>query len=129
MADCCTNGSLDLGCVGFCDTISTGVLAPEDGTYVISLIGAGGFVSYEFTEGEEIAFTNPFNEDAVAVFQILLDGIPLESGIYDCFQVKVNAGVNLTGSAGENTFNTYFDGRLIDSFSNNADVNTINIFL
>lgn len=95
MADCCDNTPVDLGCVGFCDTISTGVNAPATGTYVISLIGAGGYASYTFTIGQEITFTNPFNEDAIAIFQILRNGEPVLSGIYDCFQVKVNAAINL----------------------------------
>lgn len=95
MADCCTSGSLDLSCVGFCDTISTGVIAPATDTYIISLVGAGGYASFDFTAGEEIAFTNPFNEDAIAVFQILRNGVALTSGIYDCFQVKVNAAISL----------------------------------
>lgn len=95
MADCCTNGSLDLGCVGFCGTIETGVNAPATDTYVISLVGVGGYASYTFTVGTEITFTNPFNEDAVAVFQILRNGVALTSGVYDCFQVKVNAAISL----------------------------------
>lgn len=130
MSDCCQNTPLDLGCVGFCDTISTGVNAPSTGTYVISLVGAGGYASYDFTNGEEITFTNPFNEDAVAVFQILKDGSPVTSGIYDCFQVKVNAGVNLAQveEGGENTFNVYYNGFQIDSFSSSDDIVTINIY-
>lgn len=95
MADCCSDGALNLGCVGFCDTIETGVLAPSTGTYVISLIGSGGYASYAFTIGTEITFTNPFNEDSVAVFQILLDGEPVSSGIYECFQIKVNPAISL----------------------------------
>lgn len=98
---------MDLSCVGFCGTISTGVLAPATDIYVISLIGAGGFASYSFTAGEEITFTNPFNEDAIAVFQILRNGVPVTSGIYDCFQVKVTAGVSLVTQTEENCMPIY----------------------
>lgn len=94
MADCCEN-IMDLGCVGFCDTIETGVNAPATDTYVISVIGAGGTASYDFTIGEEIAFGNPFNEDAITVFQILRNGTAVQSGIYDCFQVKITAAISL----------------------------------
>lgn len=95
MADCCTDGFLDLGCVGFCDTIETGVNAPATGEYVISLVGVGGYASYTFTIGTEITFENPFNEDSVAVFQILRNGEPLSSGVYECFQVKINPAISL----------------------------------
>lgn len=94
MNDCCDN-ILDIGCVGFCDTIETGVSAPATDTYVISLVGAGGFASYTFTIGEEITFTNPFNEDSVTVFQILRNGVAVSSGIYDCFQVTIKPAISL----------------------------------
>lgn len=125
MADCCSS-TLNLGCVGFCGTISTGVLAPATGTYVISLIGAGGYASFDFTEGEEITFTNPFNEDSVAVFQILRSGNPIEDEAeHDCFQVQVTAGINLVEAATEeqeNTFQFYLDGELIDSFTSSDNL-------
>lgn len=130
MADCCTN-IMDLGCVGFCDTISTGVTAPATDTYVISLIGAGGYASYDFTIGEEIAFENPFNEDSTAVFQILRNGVAITSGIYDCFQVKVTAGINLVTaeSAGdENTFNIFLNGSLVETFTSTDNEVNINIY-
>lgn len=94
MSDCCSN-ILDLGCVGFCDTIETGVNAPATDTYVISLVGVGGYASYDFTIGTEITFTNPFNEDDVAVFQILRNGVVVENGIYDCYQVKIKTAISL----------------------------------
>lgn len=94
MSDCCAE-IYDLGCVGFCDTISTGVTAPATDTYVISLVGVGGYASYTFTIGTEITFTNPFNEDSVSVFQILRGGVAISSGIYDCFQVRVKTAISL----------------------------------
>lgn len=94
MNDCCDN-ILDIGCVGFCDTIETGVSAPATDTYVISLVGAGGFASYTFTIGQEITFTNPFNEDSVTVFQILRNGVAVSSGVYDCFQVTIKPAISL----------------------------------
>lgn len=127
--DCCENIQ-DLGCFGFCDTIVTGVEAPASGTYIISLVGGGGIASYEFTAGDEITFTNPFNEDSVAVFQILMDGTPVSNGIYDCYQVKVTSGVNIAQAetSGVNSFNVYYNGVLIDSFNSSDSVVTINIY-
>lgn len=126
---CCDN-IYDLGCIGFCDTISTGVDAATTGTYVISLVGGGGIASYTFTAGDEITFTNPFNEDSVAVFQILKDGEPVANGIYDCYQVTVRSGVNIAQAetSGVNTFNVYYNGVLIDSFDSSDSVVTINIY-
>lgn len=127
--ECCDN-ILDLGCVGYCDTIETGVTAPATATYKISLVGSGGVVEYDFTSGAEIRFTNPFNEDSVAVFQILRNGVPLTSGVYDCFQVKVKSGLNTTGSTTDitNTFNVYYNGTLIDTVESSDTTVTINIF-
>lgn len=130
MADCCSN-TLDLGCVGFCDTISTGITAPDTGTYVISLIGAGGVASFDFTIGEEIRFTNPFNEDATAIFQILRNGTVVENGIYDCYEVKVTAGMTLAAATNEgilNTFNTYLNGVLINSFTSTDTTVNVNVY-
>lgn len=97
MNNCCSS-ILDIGCIGFCDTISTGVTAPASDTYVISVVGSGGYASYVFTAGQEITFTNPFNEDSTVIFQILRDGAVISSGIYDCFQVEVKSGINITGN-------------------------------
>lgn len=130
MADCCSN-IYDLGCVGFCDTIETGVTAPATGTYVISLIGAGGVASFDFTAGEEIRFVNPFNEDSVAVFQILRSGIVVENGVYDCYEVKVTAGLTLAAASNDvilNTFNVYLNGVLIDTFTSTDTTVNINIY-
>lgn len=128
--DCCEDGYLDLGCVGFCDTIETGVTAPATDTYVISLVGAGGYASYSFTSGQEITFTNPFNEDSVAIFQILRNGVAISSGVYECFKVKVNAGVSLVeaGDEGVNTFNVYLNGVLVDTFDSSESIININIY-
>lgn len=128
--DCCSQ-TLDLGCVDFCGTISTGVLAPATDTYIISLVGAGGYASFDFTIGEEIVFENPFNEDSVSVFQILRNGEPVMSGIYDCFQVKVTAGIDLTTastSEEENTVRVFYNGILIDTINTTDSIITVNIF-
>lgn len=95
MSDCCTDGTFDLGCIGFCDTIETGVTAPATDTYIISIIGAGGFLEVSGTIGAEITFTNVFNEDSITIFQILRDGTPQERSGKDCFQIKVNPGISL----------------------------------
>lgn len=128
--DCCEN-ILDLGCVGFCDTIETGVNAPATDTYVISVIGAGGTASYDFTIGEEIRFTNPFNEDATATFQILRNGAVVQNGIYDCYKVKVTAGMTLAAASNDgilNTFNVYLNGVLNNTFTSTDTTVNINIY-
>lgn len=75
--------------------IQTGLTAPATDTYVISLVDSGGYIEVEIDSGDEIVFTNPFNEDAVAIFQILRDGVALTLDGNDCFQVKVNSGISL----------------------------------
>lgn len=94
MSDCCDN-IYDIGCIGFCDTIETGVSAPATDTYIIVLVGAGGYASYSFTIGQEITFTNPFNEDDTVIFQITRNGEVISNGIYDCFQVKIKPAISL----------------------------------
>lgn len=95
MSDCCS-GITDLGCVGFCDTIETGYTAASTATYVISIVGGGGFIEVSGTAGSEITFTNVFNEDSVTIFQIILNGTPVSLNSKNCFQVKVNPGIDLT---------------------------------
>lgn len=95
MADCCSSIE-DLGCINFCDTIYTGYTAEATGTYVISIVGGGGYIEVAGTLGAELYFDNVFNEDAITIFQILYNGTVKTVNSNDCFQVKVNAGIDFT---------------------------------
>lgn len=92
---CCDDGVNNLGCVNHCDTIETGYTAAATDTYVISVVGSGGYLEVSGTLGSEITFTNPFNEDTVVKFQILRNGAAVTLNGKDCFQVTINAGVDL----------------------------------
>lgn len=96
MSACCENGIINLGCINHCDTVETTYTAAATATYVISIVGSGGYLEVSGTIGNEITFANPFNEDSVTVFQILRDGEPVSVSGKDCFQITVNAGVDLT---------------------------------
>lgn len=95
MSDCC-DGINDLGCVGFCDTVETGVTAAATATYIISVVGSGNYLEVAGTLGSEITFTNPFNEDSVTIFKILRNGVEVTLNDKNCFQVKVNPAIDLT---------------------------------
>lgn len=130
MTDCCDN-ILDLGCIGFCDTIQTGIIAPATATYVISIVGIGAIATVSITSGAEIAFANPFNEDAVTVFQVLYNGTVLESGIYDCFSIKVNPSIQSSVESGacNTTYEVNVNGILRASGTLDCSIdNAINIY-
>lgn len=93
---CCCDGITDLGCINYCDTVSTGFTAPSTATFRISLIESGGYLNVSGTIGNEITFTNPFNEDSVTLFQILLNGQPQILNGNNCFKIEVNPGKDLT---------------------------------
>ncbi len=101
MADCCST-ILDLGCEGFCDTVTvTGVTAPVAGTYTVSIVNGGGFSTLTgVLLGAVISFTNVFNEDAITVFQILdtqNNDAPLTNAAGDnCFQIRITPSLVLT---------------------------------
>ena len=140
---CCTSIA-DLGCVNFCDTVSTGVIAPATRTYVIEDTTRGAHFELAGTAGVQLTFINVFNEDSITVFKIL-DGaayISNSSG-NDCFQVAIKSGGDLTGEGGceevtvvnsdasysvtvecgatltlpDTTYNIYIGGNLTQSFT------------
>lgn len=98
MANCCENGISNLGCVGHCDDIETGLTATSTGTYVLSVVGSGGYAEQSFTIGEAITFTGvQLNEDKVVLFKVLNPaGVAMELNDKDCFQVSVKTSLDLT---------------------------------
>lgn len=97
MADCCSDIT-DLGCVGHCDDIATGLTATATGTHTLELVGSGGYFQQTFTSGNAITFTGlRLNEDDTVLFKVLNpSGVVMELNSKDCFQVKVTTSLDLT---------------------------------
>lgn len=90
MLKCCGNIS-DLGCFGYCDTITTGITALLTGTYQVKYQIGGGIVLQDFTgtATQELTFTSQFNESYENVFRILdPNGVAVTDGSGNsCFKV------------------------------------------
>lgn len=96
MADCCSDIT-DLGCVGHCEDIATGLTATSTGTYTMQVVGSGGYATQAFTNGAAITFTEvKLNEDKIILFKVLNpSGVVMELNDKDCFQVSVKTSLNL----------------------------------
>lgn len=94
--NCCTK-IRDLGCIRFCDNVSTGINAPATGIYTIVLEN-GNFYSRttNTTIGSEIIFTNYLNEDGVTTFRVKNSSGTVISHAdgSDCLRVRVSPGVD-----------------------------------
>lgn len=95
MANCCSSIN-NLGCIGFCDTIETGVNAQTTATYTIYVAG-WGYRNIDFDAGDPINFANPFNEDMITIFQIKRGSTIIEDADgNDCFQVLTQIEMPMT---------------------------------
>ena len=89
---CCTS-IVNLGCIGNCDCVKTGINATKVGEYTIEWHQRNKEVSRGTTTpgiGNEIKFQNFMLEGATNIFKIVdPDGNYVLSGSADCFQVEV----------------------------------------
>lgn len=69
--ECCTE-YYDLGCIGKCDEVNTTVTAAQTGTYQVQYRTPNSIKreNIELEIGDDIAFDNFFNEDAINVFTV-----------------------------------------------------------
>lgn len=96
MVNCCPDGYIELGCVGMCDNIATGLTATSTGTYKLSLVPGGGFYEQTFTIGNPINFSNVLNENGISVFTVSdPDDNIMELTGKSCFKVQVKTALSL----------------------------------
>ncbi len=101
MANCCTVGVTDLGCVGFCDTITiTGAAASIAGVYTVRIIGTEITTTVTLGVGEVPSFTNVFNESSVIVVRVTGPGTATnaltDAAGNDCFEIIIKPSLILT---------------------------------
>lgn len=99
MAICCEGGTENLGCVGHCDTIETGITVSSAtggaGVYTI-MTQEGYYKEFTFTLTQKLNFTNFFNEDKITQFYILNpSGVQISLGSADCFRVTTTTQISV----------------------------------
>lgn len=72
MSLCCSTYN-NLGCFNHCDSVHTGILVADAGTYIIQLEFNGGITELSVTlaEGEEIIIYTVLNENYIYTFRVL----------------------------------------------------------